>query len=61
MRKTWIKIKQILWLGCKAFVALALLSFADVVAETLLHGTAIVLLSFAIGWLAAWLYLIKMK
>ena len=46
---------------CKAFVAVALFSFADAVAETLLSGTAIVVLSFVIGWLAAWLYLIKMK
>lgn len=61
MRKAWIRVKEILWLGCKAFVAVALFSFADVVAETLLSGTAIVVLSFVIGWLAAWLYLIKMK
>jgi hypothetical protein len=61
MQATWIKIKRFLWWICKALVAVALFSFADVVAETLLSGTAIVALSFAIGWLAAWLYLVKMK
>ena len=61
MRKIWIWIKRAVWWVCKVLVALALFSFADTVAETLLHGTAVVLLSFVIGWLAAWLYLIKMK
>jgi hypothetical protein len=61
MKAAWIMIKGFLWWMCKAFVAVALFSFADVVAETLLSGTAIVVLSFIIGWLAAWLYLIKMK
>lgn len=56
------KVKEFCWWMCKAFVTLAMVSATVWLAKALgLRESYTAVLGFGLGWLAAWIVIIKMK